>query len=150
MRSLYFRKETFSPYILTSVGQEAELEVRLEELQQFELLCSWAMFPAQLYFLFPLVALLSWMCLTAQWRGWFNLAPFSKVECWLPVLFWVSISSVWKVNVYYISLNFDLGISVMEFIKSVFLLLLWENFQLSLRMAQRNGITLFRAAFHLH
>lgn len=30
MRPLYFRKENFSPYILTSVGQEAMLEVRRE------------------------------------------------------------------------------------------------------------------------
>lgn len=30
MRPLHFRKEKFSPYILTSVHQEAMLEVRLE------------------------------------------------------------------------------------------------------------------------
>lgn len=116
----------------------------------FKLFCSWVRLPVQHYFLSTLVALLSWMCLTAQCRDWINLASFSKEECWWLVLSWVSISSVWKVNVYYISLKFDLGITVMEFIKSVFLLLLWENFQLTLRMTQSNGIPLFWAAFHLH
>ena len=147
MRPLYFRNENFSPYILTSVSQEAMLEVRCEVSTTVSTALLLSKVSNQPYFLFTLVVLLSWKCLTAQWRGWFNLASFSKVECWLPVLFWVSISSVWKVNVYYISLNFDLGISVMEFIKSVFLLLLWENFQWTLRMAQSNGITLSRAAF---